>query len=102
MSEAPQPQSAQASEPLNATGAEVSPQLTPAPEVSSLVKTTLTRVHNAEAVPEKVFWLGHVVFVGLALVAVVIIMWARGPRRKDALVNTSSENGVSTPDLQTR
>lgn len=52
-----------------------------------------TRVHRVDEVADRTFWIGHIVFSILALVGLAFIIWARGPRRRDALVSSSATEG---------
>lgn len=63
-----------------------------APAASSApVAQVLTRVHKLDSVPERSFWFGHIIFTVLALGGVAFILWARGPRRRDAILSSASE-----------
>lgn len=53
--------------------------------VPNVVSTSQIRVHKIETVSERTFWIGHIVFTALAIIGIVLIVWARGPRRRDAL-----------------
>ncbi|MEN9810323.1 MAG: hypothetical protein RLZZ488_1890 [Pseudomonadota bacterium] len=55
------------------------------------VAQVLTRVHKLDSIPERSFWFGHIIFTVLALAGLVFILWARGPRRHDAIVSSASE-----------
>lgn len=53
----------------------------------------LTRVHKIEAIPERTFWIGHILFSILAIVGLAFIIWASGPRRRDAILSSSASEG---------
>lgn len=55
----------------------------------------LIRVHKLDAVPEQTFWIAHSVFLALAVVGAAFIVFARGPRRRDALVTGVNENSAA-------
>ncbi len=45
----------------------------------------VVRTHGASDIPDSAFWTGHAVSGVLLVVALVLIAWARGPRKADAL-----------------
>lgn len=47
--------------------------------------TVLTRVHNAKEIPDSTLWMGHTVSLALLVVAIGLIVFAKGPTRKEAL-----------------
>ncbi|NBW83091.1 hypothetical protein EBR21_15185 [bacterium] len=53
----------------------------------------LTKVHKLDAIPERTFWIGHISLSILAVVSLLIIIFVRGPRRRDALISTSGSEG---------
>lgn len=57
--------------------------------------SALVRVHNTAAFGDKVLWSGHIVFVALAIVALAFILFARGPRRREANLGVQFEEGGS-------
>jgi len=69
-----------------ATESPVSPAAAQAP-----VAQVLTRVHKLDSISERSFWFGHIIFTVLALAGLVFILWARGPRRRDAILSSASE-----------
>lgn len=52
-----------------------------------------TRVHRVDEVADRTFWMGHILFTILALVGLAFIIWARGPRRHEAMVSSSATEG---------
>lgn len=43
------------------------------------------KIHNAKEIPSEVLWTGHALTGVLALLAIAIIFFAKGPRRAEAL-----------------
>ncbi|MFZ9520501.1 MAG: hypothetical protein ACO3A4_08490 [Silvanigrellaceae bacterium] len=68
-------------------------ETTPESPVPTPIAQVLTRVHKLDAIPERTFWIGHISFGILAVVGLLIIILVRGPRRRDALISTSSSEG---------
>jgi hypothetical protein len=58
---------------------------------SASTQVALTKVHKVDAIAERTFWLGHTVFIGLAVVALAFIILARGPNRRDVIMSGVSE-----------
>lgn len=61
----------------------------PASEAPSL---SVAKIHGAKQIPEQYFWVGHGVGIVLMLVAVLCIVFAKGPRRADAASRLVSVN----------
>jgi hypothetical protein len=75
--------------------AATAPESVSIPVPASTAVKSLTRVHKVDSVSEQLFWSGHVVFTVLALVGVLLILVARGPRRKEANASALLENRES-------
>ncbi|MBM3381820.1 MAG: hypothetical protein FJY29_05205 [Betaproteobacteria bacterium] len=56
--------------------------------------TATIKVHNTTLFGEPVLWFGHTVFAVLAIVALTFIVFARGPRRKDANLSLVEEDAL--------
>jgi hypothetical protein len=52
------------------------------------------KVHNTTLIGEPVLWFGHTLFIVLAIVALVFIVFARGPRRREANLSIIEEETV--------
>lgn len=81
--------------PETAPMASTMPDSLSTPVPASTAAKSLTRVHRVDSVSEQMFWSGHVVFTVLALVGVLLILVARGPRRKEANASALLENRES-------
>jgi len=74
--------------PVVAPTAQVAEPVVPVatPKAQALIK-----VHKTDTVAERTFWIGHAVFLVLAVVGLAFIIFARGPRRRDVILSSVSE-----------
>jgi hypothetical protein len=57
-------------------------------------QTATIKVHNTTLLGEPVLWFGHTLFILLAIAALVFIVFARGPRRRDANILLVEEEAL--------
>jgi hypothetical protein len=60
-------------------------------EAPSSASTAVTKVHKVDGIAERTFWIGHTVFIALAIAGLAFIILARGPNRRDVVMNGVSE-----------
>lgn len=63
----------------------------PVAPVATPKTQALIKVHKIDTVAERTFWIGHAVFLVLAVVGLAFIILARGPRRRDVILSSVSE-----------